>query len=224
MGKANLNTKKYRAKLEIVAIIISVLAIIVSMVTGIIVPIWQQNKEHDLATELRIKEAIPAFRIVHNKEASDIMEIFPPHRQLQSVQDDTGNIVTELYYSIKDFSIQNLSNNLAYFSHIEFGGEAFELVNLGLVAKENEVISLSNSNKFIGYGPYFNFYIICRSIYGKYYKYECLLNADTSVNGVYIYTVDYIGSAEEYDINNEVYKNMYKHVRDIQVFPPNVAF
>lgn len=224
MGKNKLNTKSYRAKLDIVAIILSILAIVVSIVAGIVIPIWQQKDSQFEANRLRIQEAIPAFRIVHDKEADDIMEIFPPYRQPQFIQDESGKTVEEVYYSIKNFSVQNLSNNLAYFSHIEFDGEAFELVNLGLVAKENEVISLSNDNKFIGYGPQTIFYIICRSIYGRFYRYECILNSDGFVNGVYTFTVDYIGTAQEYDINNEVYQNMYIHVRDIQGLPPGIVF
>lgn len=224
MGKNKRNTKGYRTKLDIAAIVLSILAVVVSIVAGIVIPIWQQKDSQNEANKLRIQEAIPAFRVVHDKEADDIMEVFPPYRQPQLIEDGDGNRVKELYYSIMDFSIQNLSNNLAYFSHIEFGGEAFELVNLGLVAKENEIISLSNENRFVGYGPQPEFYIVCRSIYDRYYRYKCLLNSEGLIGGVYKYTVDYIGIAEEYDINNEVYRNMHKHVRDVEIFPPSIVF
>ena len=213
-------SKAFKITMAIIPIIISFCALLGS----IIMPIVLQKDNQNLDEELRIKAAIPAFRVVHNKQADDIMEIFPPHRQPKFIQDAYGNSVKEIYYTIKDFSVQNLSNNLAYFSHIEFAGEAFELVNLGLVAKENEVISLSNDNRFVGYGPQSKFYIMCRSIYDRYYSYECLLNSDGLIDGVYTFSVDYIGVAEEYDINNDVYKNMYKHVRDIQVFPPSIIF
>ena len=224
MGKSKMNTKSYRAKLDIIAIILSVFAIIVSIIAGIAIPVWQQKNSQHVAEVLRIKEAIPAFRIVHDKEADDIMEIFPPYRKPQFVKDKNGNVIgSEVYYVIKNFSIQNLSNNLAYFSHIEYADEAFELVNLGLVAKENEVITLSNENRFVGYYPESKFYIVCRSIYDKYYSYECTLNLDENLGDICTYTVDYIGSAKEYDINNEIYKRMHKHVRDVQV-PPNIFF
>ena len=223
MGKNKTNSKGYRTKLDIAALIISVLAIIVSMITGIVIPVWQQKDEQNLANELRIKEAIPAFRIVHDMEANDVMEIFPPYRKPQLVELGNGVMGREVYYVIKDFSIQNLSSNLAYFSHIEYGNEAFELINLGLVAKENEIITLSNDNKFVGYYPQSRFYIICRSVYDIYYRYECTLNSDQNLGDICTYTVDFIGAAEEYDINNEIYKSMYKHVRDVQL-PPNILF
>ena len=223
MGKSKSNTKGYRTKLDIVAIILSVFAIVVSIIAGIVIPIWQQKNEQNLANELRIKEAIPAFRIVHDKEADDVMEIFPPHRKPQLVQLGNGVTGREVYYVIKDFSIQNLSSKVVYFSHIEYNNEAFELVNLGLVAKDNEVITLSNDNKFVDYYPQSKFYIICRSVYDKYYRYECTLRSDQNMGDICTYTVDYIGAAEEYDINNEIYKNMYKNVRDVQL-PPNILF
>lgn len=213
-------SKAFKIIIAIIPIIISFCALLES----IIIPIVLQKDNQGLEEEFRIKSAIPAFRVVHDKQADDIMEIFPPYRQPEFIQDEYGNPVKEIYYTIKDFSVQNLSNNLAYFSYIEFAGEAFELINLGLVAKENEVISLSNDNRFVGYGPQTDFYIICRSIYDKYYRYECLLNSEGLIGGIYTYTVEYIGVAEEYDIDNEVYQNMYKNIRDIEVFPPSIVF
>ena len=214
-------------KSNIFNIIVSIMPIVISLfalLASIIIPIVLQKNNQSVDEDLRIKAAIPAFRIVHDKEADDIMEIFPPHRAPQYVKDKNGNTVgREIYYSIKDFSIQNLSNNLAYFSHIEYDGEAFELINLGLVAKENEVITLSNDNRFVGYMPSSRFYIICRSIYGKYYRYECTLESNGIFGDIRTYTITNIGVAQDYNINNDVYNNMYIHVRDIQL-PPNIIF
>ena len=75
----------------------------------------------------------------------------------------------------------------------------------------------------IDYFPQAKFYIVCRSVYDIYYRYECTLNFGQRIGDVYTYTVDNIGTAEEYDINNETYKNMYKNVRDVKT-PPNIIF
>lgn len=209
---------------EFIAILISIIAVIISIISGIYIPLFIQRENQRIDREMKIQEAIPAFRVVHNVEADDIMEVFPPYRDLQYVNNQNGQMVgKEVYYSIKGFSIQNLSKNLAYFSHIEYENEAFELVNLGLVAKENEIIRLSDDNKFIGYYPQAKFYIICRSIYNFYYSYECILNSGDNLGETCTYTVDFIGAAKEYNIDNEIYKNMYKHIRDIQM-PPNIIF
>ncbi len=223
--KEKLSSKKEKLsskiKMDIIAIVISILAVISSIVSGIVIPLYIQKEDRRIEREMRIQAAIPAFRIVHNMTADDSMEIFPPYREPQYIRDNNGQVFgKEIYYAIKDFSIQNLSNNLVYFSHIEYDNEAFELVNLGLVAKENEVITLLD-NKFVGYYPQTKFYIICRSIYNFYYSFECELNLDNNLGEICTYTVEYIGSAKAYDINNDVYKNMYKHIRDIQM-PPNI--
>lgn len=116
-----------------------------------------------------------------------------------------------------------MSNNIAYINHIEYGGEAFELNNNELTTTQGEPITFTSDNLFIGAGYESEFFIIAKSIYQKYYSYRCSIYPDGKDGETYCYSVKSIGLPVEYDIENEIYKNRYKHIT-INLYPDHIIF
>lgn len=215
--------------------IISISALIISIISGILIPFIIQAKNNRFNEEIakrqeafelaqQEKAAIPYLRLVSPQDRSMEIETFEPYRERSFIDCGNGVKIQETYYSIRDFYFENLTDNIAYINHVEYDGEAFELKSINLSVKYGECVNLSSENRFIGAKAERAFYLIIKTPLEKYYSYECVLSSAIKEAEVYYYSVISIGAPKEYNIDNEVYKNMYIHVRGIGGLPPNVIF
>lgn len=214
-----------------VPLIISIVSLCISTITSCNMQKENINLQKELATQreefeidLKMQDAIPHLRLSTNKSAYATMNIFDPDRELKIIKLENGLYSSESYMTISGFYFENIGDNIAFFSHIEYGGVAYELKELNLCVKNEEVVYFSSENKFI----YLNFTnkmtIVIKTLYGQYFSYECILNSGIKTDNTRCCTVEQIGEPKPYNIENEVYKNMEIHVRDIYTEVDNIIF
>lgn len=205
--------------------IISVLALLLTIINicvSVMLSLDTRKYQEQLELDRNIQAAIPIFRLAENDETDKKISVYPPYREPQVLQLDTG-ILHEAYFSIRNFAFENMTDNIAYISHVEYGGEAFELQNSEVASMQEEIVGFSEDNLFVGAGYENEMYFIAMSKFGKYYSYRCKLAPDGQDGEVYCYKVISIDMPVEYDINNDVYKNRYIYMM-IDLYPGNIIF
>jgi len=211
---------------------ISIASLIISITGSVIIPLITNAKNTQLTIQIQEMQsqyensqkeqaAIPILRMTDYHSTPKQMKLYKPYREPQDKRNDSGAIAIESYFSIRNFSFENMSDNIAYINHIEYGGEAFELDNNELTTTQGEVITFSNDNLFVGAGFEPEFNIIVKSVYEKYYSYRCSISPDGKDKDIYCYSVTNISLPKEYNIDNEVYKNRYKHIK-INLYPDHI--
>lgn len=216
------NMNKLNTAVKVITVLLAIIANVIA-VFGTIQNNQLAARQERFELEQQEKAAIPILRIVRYDEKQPTLEIFPDDRELSYVETENG-IIPEGYFSIRNFSFENMTDNIAYINHIEYGGVAYELVSLQLTAQQGEIISFSPDNIFIGSGYEKTLTIVVRTIYNKYYSYECTLYSTDMTDGIYCYSVESIGFPREYNIDNDIYKQMEIHIRDISIYPGGITF
>lgn len=135
-----------------------------------------------------------------------------------------GVYSSESYMVINNFNFENLGDNIIFFSHVEYGGVAYELKELNLCVKKDEVVNFSSKNKFIYLSFTNKITIVAKSLYGQYFSYECILNSGEKIGDTRYCTVEQIDEPKYYNIDNAIYNSMERHVRDIYLNQDNIIF
>lgn len=204
--------------LSMIALLLTIIGILVNILLVLDTRTYQEQYELDK----NMQAAIPVLRLAEYDESDKQIGVYPPYRKPQLVQNGTG-VVPEAYFSIRNFALENMTDNIAYISHIEYGGEAFELENEEVAGMQGERIAFLNDNLFVGAGYESEMYLVVMSKYGEYYSYKCNLSPDGRDEEVYCYKVTGIDMPFAYDIDNEIYKNRYIHIT-IDLYPGNIVF
>lgn len=211
--------------ISIVSILVSFIIALISLGFSILQSIDSKNfqnamtdRQERFEMEQKYQAAIPHLRISRNSDIYDTLITFTP-------QDKEGVINSRdseyAFNTIIDFNFENVDDNIAYFSHIEYGGVAHELYNLNLTILKGEVISFSPNNKFISTALDMKMYIVLKTSYNQFFSYECYMNYGERKGDTRYYTVDAIGTPKPYNTDNEAYKYMisHPHLRDIVILP-----
>lgn len=202
--------------ISIISLTISGVAIFVTI--GINLDSRRYQENYELSRD--IESAIPVLRLAYDEDSEKQVSIYPPYRQPELISSE-GGYIPESYFSVRGFAFENMTDNIAYIHHIEYGGEAFELSNTEVAGLQGETISFSDDNRFVGAGYESAMIIVAKSKYGFYYSYKCNLAIDGKDGEIYCYKVKSIDMPVEYDIDNDVYNNRYKNY-NINVYPDHI--
>ena len=202
--------------------IISIFIALSTLVFTIQFNLDTRRYQEELNLNQTIQASIPVLRVSDYAEAEKTISIYPPYREPSALNAENG-IVTESYFSIKNFAFENMADNIAFINHIEYGGEAFELNNSEIATIKGESVSFLSENLFVGAKFESCFYIIAKSEYGKYYSYKCNMSPNGKEGNTYCYEVKSIDMPVEYNIDNEIYNSRYVHY-EIKLYPDHIIF